>query len=333
MANPYATSDLDPFANDFRRSVPAGETPPAPEWPATAPQGEVPTFGPAVPAPGTTNAQFYGAGTSQHANVQYVPPTAPGAPAPTAPPPPAGGGTVPPSTAPPTEARSLETAKFWKIEFYQQFFDVDTHQVLRRMSNVMIPLNPPDVLLDRNWHGNSGAVEPGGNGELFGVALNRKPDMYGPVWICTTLWMLLAVISNVVSKLNAAAGTTWTYNFQIAPVAAIVIYAYWFLMSVVIWGIMKWKNVPVALVDTLCLYGYSLFMFILAAILCAVPTATFQWIVVLGAGIWSAAFLVLNFWHIWKISVEPTWFLGMLMLVGATHLGLTLSFKFYFFNY
>ncbi|GET90598.1 hypothetical protein, conserved [Leishmania tarentolae] len=241
-------------------------------------------------------------------------------------------------------SQTTTTSKFWTLPFYQQFFDINTRQLLLRLSNTLIPINPPDFLMDRNWHLNE-SVGADGTGQMAeettleeaGVVLSRKPDLYGPFWICTTLWMTLAVASNIMSRISYTKNNTttipWKYDFSVASVAYAVIYLYCFVFGAVVWGIMQWKNLPATLTDTVCLYGYSMFIFELVAILCMIPSSTAQWAFVMLGGAWSTTYLLINMWHMWKTTLERNWFIGLVIFVATFHMSLTLSFKFYFFNY
>ncbi len=353
MANPYQANDLDPFAEDFRRAPPPGVAPAQPQWSAPPPPQAPPaqqfytpsgissaagSSQPYVPLPpGVEYAPQQQPPPPHAAGQSYAQPQQPGQPHPQH-----AAGQIPP------ESRELQTSKFWTIGFYRQFFDINTKQVLLRMSNTLAPINPPDFLIDRNWHHNAGqAGDPQAQQPtvIEGVEINKNPDLYGPFWICTTLWMILAIVSNIMSKIahdrveatyvggTRPPSTKWSYDFSVAPVAAITIYAYCFGMAALVWGLMKWKNLPVALADTLCLYGYSMFIFLLAAILCMAPVVSAQWFVVIFCGAWSVTYLLINFWHLWKVGMEPCWFMSVVLLVIVAHLLITMSFKFYFLNY
>ncbi|EPY31212.1 hypothetical protein STCU_03567 [Strigomonas culicis] len=147
----------------------------------------------------------------------------------------------------------------------------------------------------------------------------------------------MGVVSNIMSRIAYTKAndttTAWTYDFKAALIACVVIYLYCFVFGAAVWGLMKWKHLPATLVDTICLYGYSMFIFELIAVLCMVPVSALQWIFVLFGGLWSLAYLLLNFWHMWRASLEPNWFFGIVGLVSVCHILLTLSFKFYFFHY
>lgn len=288
---------------------------------------------------------------------------------------------VPPADAPPP-ARDLANSKFWTLEFYQQFFDVDTKDVLGRMANTLLPLAPPDFLAARRWHANAdvpgatagaapsnGTLEAGGGAFSYGssvgggatndgsndaLLVEKRPDLYGPFWVSTTLWMALAIVGNMLSRISyshaqrtAQANPTppplpgvttapvaeWSYDFTTASIACVVIYSYCAAMSFLVWAAMKWKEVPVTLLDIVCLYGYSMFLFFLAAILCVIPITWLQWIIVVVAGLWSLAYLLANLWHVWKLTLDRIWFLGAVIVVSIAHMLLTMSFKFYFFHY
>lgn len=267
----------------------------------------------------------------------------------------------------------LVTAKFWTLEFYQQFFDVDTQDVLKRMGNVLLPFVPPDFLHDRHWHmGNlPGGVMPNAISSAaaaFSSGTEKRADLYGPLWISTTVWVTLAIVGNIMGKMahdrraaqrqadidmlvshapSLAPGGTyapgsfytpeplgrWTYDFSKATIAAGVVYTFIIFMSFLVWGLMKWKSVPVGLVDALCLYGYSMFVWMLSGILCAVPVSGFQWVVCFLGTVWSCGYLLLNMWQLWKVSLDKPWFIGLVLLVIGTQVALTIGFKLYFFDY
>lgn len=344
MANPYESGvSADPFREQPYASLGA----------AVPPAGSAPS---AVLSNTGDHPHGYGSATYTEVSkqlsdanadmppMQFYPGDGSGTPPLTAmaPLPPTGPATAEADAA--ASSQTTETSKFWTLPFYQQFFDINTRQLLLRLSNTLIPINPPDFLMDRNWHLNESVGADGAGGiaedttlEEAGVVLSRKPDLYGPFWICTTLWMTLAVVSNIMSRIaytkNNTTAQPWRYDFSVASVAYAVIYLYCFVFGAVVWGIMQWKNLPATLTDTVCLYGYSMFIFELVAILCMIPSSTAQWAFVMFGGAWSTTYLLINMWHMWKTTLERNWFIGLVVFVAAFHMGLTLSFKFYFFNY
>lgn len=232
---------------------------------------------------------------------------------------------------------AASTPKFWNVGFFQQFFDVDTKLVLMRVANALVPVKPPDFLINRDWR-SGGSQQPSSGFQEAELVPSRKPDLYGPFWIGTTLWMTLAIVSNIMSqiafnKVKHEDGKKWRYDFTIASVACAVIYFYCFGLGCIMWGLMKYHALPISLVDTLCLYGYSLFVFFPVIFLSLIPVSVLQWLFVLIGGVWSATYLFLNLLPLWMRGLSKAWFIGMLSVVCVFSILLTLSFKFYFLAY
>eukprot|EP00672_Neobodo_designis_P015887 CAMPEP_0174835324 /NCGR_PEP_ID=MMETSP1114-20130205/5350_1 /TAXON_ID=312471 /ORGANISM="Neobodo designis, Strain CCAP 1951/1" /LENGTH=362 /DNA_ID=CAMNT_0016069271 /DNA_START=44 /DNA_END=1132 /DNA_ORIENTATION=+ len=360
MANPYTSGqDMNPFAEDLQRGEPkrspttsntggahaAGgsattspvarpDTPPKFYNPSSSAEAQGPQYNPDAPAANFTSHDDSRSHTSVpvQQNPGQQPPQQPATP---------GQPGQPQQGQQHQAARDLVTAKFWTLEFYQQFFDVSTRDVLRRMGNVLIPFSPPDFLQNREWHS-----APGGTigQKLSDVAQRvshneageKNADLYGPFWLCTTLWITIGIVGNFVSKMahtRSGSKDDWHYDFKEATVACVTIYAYTVLVSALVWGLMKWKAVPAAFQDVLCVYGYSMFLPFIAAILCGVPNTMFQLAVCLVCGVWSTFYLLANFWRLWRTTLAGAWFTGIVALVVFFQVGLTLSLKFYFFNY
>jgi hypothetical protein len=362
MANPYTSGqDMNPFADDLRTGAPASQQQRPPQQgmtqqpqfynpgssaetqsaPRYEPQHHDNQFGhfQAAPQQQQQQPQFHGGSPPPPQQQQYyAQPPPPGQPPhhdlygqPHQEPPPQ-----------PQAARELQTKKFWTMEFYQQFFDVNTTDVLRRLGNVLVPFTPPDFLQNRDWH--SAPADNFVGQRLTSIAQTiahnaegeKNADLYGPFWVTTTFWILVGIMGNMYSKimhLRHKKEGEWSYDFKEATVACAVVYAYVGLMSLMIWGMMKWKAVPAAFPDVLCVYGYSIFVPLLAAILCGVPNTGWQWFVVVLCGFWSSMYLLMNFWRLWRMTLEKCWFICVVTLVVLFQIGFTASLKFYFFNY
>lgn len=78
-----------------------------------------------------------------------------------------GGGPAGGSGAPADGAAGGARLSFLTIEYYQQFFNVDTYMVLERIVNSMIPKRAAANYLRMN--------------------IGENPDLYGPFWITVTL--------------------------------------------------------------------------------------------------------------------------------------------------
>nr|XP_044998517.1 protein YIPF2 isoform X3 [Jaculus jaculus] len=138
---------------------------------------------------------------------------------------------------------------FWTFGYYQSFFDVDTAQVLDRIKGSLLP-----------W--------PGHN--FVRHHLRNRPDLYGPFWICATLAFVLAVTGNLTLVLAQRRDPSIHYSpqFHKVTVAGITIYCYAWLVPLALWGFLRWRQGarerigPYTFLETVCVYGYSLFVFI-----------------------------------------------------------------------
>lgn len=255
------------------------------------------------------------------------------------------GGAPPPppsSDGPPPDPQITGSAKFWTIEFYRPYFNVDTNEVLQRIFRSLTPFR-------------------------FGFIETAKtnPDFYGPFWIATTLIFVLAMAGNLhqvitdtfsnhhkptptqapnstapingtqfmTDLLGASSGKNddSSSDFYVIVVGAAVIYGYTIVIPLILWGVFKYLSVPVRLLEMVCIYGYTLFIFIPVSIICIVLPSIAQWIVVLVTCAWSGFFLVSNLLVTVKDIALKRGLVAM-VVVGALHMGLGLTYKLYFFG-
>eukprot|EP00053_Salpingoeca_punica_P012812 m.115161 g.115161 ORF g.115161 m.115161 type:complete len:312 (+) comp16045_c0_seq1:52-987(+) len=202
----------------------------------------------------------------------------------------------------------------WTLEYYQQFFDVDTEQVVSRVRNSLWPLKND-----------------------FLRKIQGRGDLYGPFWISTTLVFLTAMSGNVAHwfATTEEERVTWQYDFSKVSLAATTIYSYVTLVPFAVWLWLRWKvtNSP-TLLDVFCVYGYSIFTYIPVAMLCAVPQfqSAGRWGLILTAMGFSGAVLLLNFYAVLSENKSPA-LMAMLLFVAGAHLALAMAFKLYFFDY
>lgn len=156
---------------------------------------------------------------------------------------------------------------FFTIEYYQQFFDVDTYMVLDRIASSMIPKRAASNYLR--------------------TTIGANPDLYGPIWIVITLIFSIAISGNLANYLQQpgdSVQTKWRYNFHLVSYAATAILLYSCFLPSVLWGFFKWSLKPVdpnfetdvssytpSLLSLLCIYGYSLAIYIPVSVLWMIP--------------------------------------------------------------
>ena len=135
--------------------------------------------------------------------------------------------------------------------------------------------------------------------DKFFDKLNRNPDLYGPVWISSTVIFMLTATANFADWLEyvSTMRPTWTYDFTKMTLGATIIYAYTFGVPLLVYLALRYAGTRVAFTEVICLYGYSLFVYIPASILCIPPAAWLQWLVVSVAALASTAFVVRSLRH------------------------------------
>lgn len=208
---------------------------------------------------------------------------------------------------------------FWSLQYYQQFFDVDSKDVLDRIIASVLPKKA-------NFTKNE---------------LRRKPDMYGPFWIAITLVFTIAISGNIANYLqHANAKYHWKYDFHLVSYAATAIFLYVIFVPFSLWGFLKWStehnnldeleedNRPRVL-ELICVYGYSLFIYIPASILWTIPISWLQWLLVIVAACVSGSVLLLTLMP----SLKPSKFKLFLILgIIGCHTLLAAGFMLYFFH-
>lgn len=90
---------------------------------------------------------------------------------------------------------------------------------------------------------------------------------YGPFWICTTLIFVAAAIGTFVTYLaHKWPKKEWDYDINLVTWSAGLFYGYVTIVPVGLYVILKYFSAPAGLIQLLCLYGYSLFVFIPASV-------------------------------------------------------------------
>uniref|UniRef100_A0A7S4EX89 Protein YIPF n=2 Tax=Chrysotila carterae TaxID=13221 RepID=A0A7S4EX89_CHRCT len=159
------------------------------------------------------------------------------------------------------EGRPAASGGFWTLKYYQPLFDVDTLQVLTRLKASLLP-RPRGVFFD---------------------LISTTPDLYGPFWIATTLIFSMAITGNLASFFAfkpTEANPKWTYNFNQLTLAGSVVYSYVTVLPLLLWLLLRYYEAGKRLVDILCIYGYTLGIFVPISVLCVLPSDILRWLLV-----------------------------------------------------
>ncbi|XP_063228393.1 protein YIPF1 [Bacillus rossius redtenbacheri] len=208
--------------------------------------------------------------------------------------------------------RSKQAPSFWSFEYYQQFFDVDTNKVVERIVWSMIP-KPGVSYLQHH-------IKP-------------KPDLYGPFWICVTLVFTIAISGNLANYLQVAASKDyhWKYDFHAVTFAATAIFSYAWVVPMILWGVLKWRggqDVRLSFLEILCVYGYSLSIYVPISILWVIQIEWLRWLLVVVGATLSGSVLLMTTWP----AAQGEQRLVVLAGVLGLHLLLAVGFMLYFFH-
>nr|XP_023995364.1 protein YIPF1 [Salvelinus alpinus] len=213
------------------------------------------------------------------------------------------------------------SAPFWTFEYYQRFFDVETHQVRER-------------IWGRYCHGQE---------ELCPSLHPNNPDFMsvppGPFWICATLVFVIAICGNISNFLVYLGNPQYKYvpEFRKVTIAATAIYSYAWLVPLALWGLLVWRNskvmntVSYSFLEMVCVYGYSLAVYIPAVVLWIIPHEAVRWFSIVVALCLSGSVLVLTFWPAVRDD-RPRVVIAIMTAIVALHILLAFGCKAYFFS-
>ncbi|XP_051553048.1 protein YIPF1-like isoform X1 [Myxocyprinus asiaticus] len=211
-----------------------------------------------------------------------------------------------------------KSASFWTFEYYQTLFDVDSGQVKDRIVGSILP-----------W--------PGKN--FVEIYLRSNPDLYGPFWICATLVFAIAISGNISSFLVNKGQPQFKYvpDFRKVTMAASAIYSYAWLVPLALWGFLTWRNrkvtslVSYSFLQIVCVYGYSLSIYIPAVILWIIPSERLRWCSIVVALCLSGSVLAMTFWPAIRDD-KPRITIAIMSTIVILHILLAVGCKAYFFS-
>ncbi|KAF1850662.1 Yip1-domain-containing protein [Cucurbitaria berberidis CBS 394.84] len=195
----------------------------------------------------------------------------------------------------------------WTLSFYAQAFDVDTNEVLKRCTATIYPR------------------------QNFLDVLEGNPDLYGPVWIATTVVVILFLTGTINQYLAHNGKEHFAYDFKLLSGAAGLVYGYTALVPAGLWGVLKWYGSESAnLLECCCLYGYANLVWIVVALVSWSPVAILNYVFVALGLAFSAFFLLRNFYPVLSTTEAKTSKI-LLIVVLALHAGFAIAIKVLFF--
>ncbi|KAJ3100592.1 hypothetical protein HDU97_002122 [Phlyctochytrium planicorne] len=169
----------------------------------------------------------------------------------------------------------------------------------------------------------------------FNEKVAGNPDLYGPLWISTTVIFALFMASTIAGSINSyLAGVQYEVNVTLLSFASISVYTYAVVMPGVVWGLGKYFASPIAFLDAVGVYGYGLSIWVPVSILCILPMELLRWLIILFAFLLSTYFLMQNLLPGFGSSPKgPSARTAALIAIVAGNAVLALTFRFGFFRY
>eukprot|EP01006_Ploeotia_vitrea_P043393 TRINITY_DN66724_c4_g4_i2.p1 TRINITY_DN66724_c4_g4~~TRINITY_DN66724_c4_g4_i2.p1 ORF type:complete len:282 (+),score=132.35 TRINITY_DN66724_c4_g4_i2:100-945(+) len=204
-------------------------------------------------------------------------------------------------------------ASIFSMRYYRRFFNVTTNKVVHRLTRSVLP-STKEFLTEE-----------------------ERADLYGPLWICSTLVFLTAAAGNFASYLefdDADGKQTWKYDFEKVTLAASLFYSTISILPVAVYIWLRRLGQPRALTDLICIYGYSLTIFVPVCILCVVPSSLLRWLCVMVGFAVSSNFLTRNVWNqlnVTRDGQQQAYILLAAILIA--HLSIALTMRWYFFDF
>jgi len=189
---------------------------------------------------------------------------------------------------------------------FKRYFQITSNDFILRFINSFIPFN-----------------------HKFGNLIKSNPDLYGPIWIYTSLILSLSATGSLTRTIQGHNNKNFFQEF--IPIAASIIYIVGFGLPILIAFLMRLFGIKLGFVHVICTYGYSFSIFLPISIICIIQLHYIQWIALIYAVFSSTSLLVVNYYKLMgdfsrnKKSI-------IIAIVLLAQIGLLLFFKLYFFK-
>ena len=195
---------------------------------------------------------------------------------------------------------------FCCFAIFKKYFQITSNDFILRFINSFIPFN-----------------------NKFGNLIKNNPDLYGPIWIYTSLIILLSATGSLTRTIQGHNNKNFFQEF--IPIAGSTIYMVGFGLPILITILIKVFGIKLGFVHVICTYGYSFSIFLPISIICVIQYNYIQWIALIYAVFSSTSLLVVNYYKLMGdfSRNKKSIIIGIVLLA---QIGLLLFFKLYFFR-
>lgn len=200
------------------------------------------------------------------------------------------------------------------LTYAQQFFDVSTDDVVKRLRLALLPF----------------PFQTDGTQNEF----RMRPDFWGPFWVATTAVFFLAATGNFARLIESPDRKNFSSDYGLVSISAAMVYGCLLAVPLITRASLYFAGQEADSINfkqMICVYGYSLTPAIPVSVICVAPVGGIRTLAVfVGLGI-SLAFIRGNLWT--DLSVEAPslkWaMIGMFVVVQA---GIFLTYRIHFFG-
>ncbi|CAI2347086.1 unnamed protein product [Caenorhabditis sp. 36 PRJEB53466] len=208
---------------------------------------------------------------------------------------------------------STRKGNLFSFEYYQQFFDVETDQVVKRLLNSVVPTH-------RNY---------------IQDFLQPIPDLWGPFWVSVTLVFAIGIFGNLAQFIESNGGKgSYGSDFRMVTSASTIIFLYVVVVPLLLYGLFwnRRSEMMHPYVDLVCLYGYSLAIFIPVSFLWIIDIGWFRWaLIFISVGL-SGTVLARAIWPAVQNDTNKLVAFGTVVTVVVLHFLLAFTFKEFYFD-
>ena len=189
---------------------------------------------------------------------------------------------------------------FCCLTLFKKYFQITSNDFILRFINSFIPFN-----------------------HKFGNLIKNNPDLYGPIWIYTSLILLLSASGSLTRTIQGHNNKNFFQEF--IPIAGTIIYCVGFGLPILITFLMKVFGITLGFVHVICTYGYSFSIFLPMSILCVIQINAVQWVALIYAVFSSTSLLVVNYYKLMGDFSKNKKFI-IIFIVLLAQIGLLLFF-------
>ncbi|CAD5216688.1 unnamed protein product [Bursaphelenchus xylophilus] len=204
-------------------------------------------------------------------------------------------------------------SNFLSLQFYKQYFDVDTDTVQSRILSSFIPKM---------------------NGNFIRDNIQPSADLYGPFWISVTLVFFAAICGNFAHYIDSLGDTYTANDFRLVTGVATLIFLYVTFVPLLVYTVLWYRKsaIQYGYIELLCAFGYSLSIFVPVSVLWIVHYQAFRWTLIVVSVALSGTVLANTVWGAIKTDSNKLVAFGLVAGVILLHSLLAIGIKELYFD-